>query len=58
VFNPTHDIRTLLGATGRLRDGAELDIPGPAFLRNVLMHKIDKTQIGALLREFGLVTGG
>jgi oleate hydratase len=42
-FNSTYHIRTLLRATGRLRDGKELDIPGPAFLRNLLMHKLDKT---------------
>ena len=57
VFNSTYDIRMLLSATGRLRDGKEIDIPGPAFLRNLLMNKLDKTQIGALLREFGLVGG-
>jgi oleate hydratase len=57
VFNSTYDIRTLLSAIGRLRDGKEIDVPGPAFLRNLLMNKLDKTQIGALLREFGLVTG-
>ncbi len=57
VFNSTYDIRMLLGAIGRLRDGKEIDIPGPAFLRSLLMNKLDKTQIGALLREFGLVTG-
>jgi len=57
VFNSTYDIRSLLGATGRLRDGKELDIPGPEFLRNLLMNKLDQTQIGALLREYGLVTG-
>ena len=56
VFNSTYDIRMLLSATGRLRDGKELDIPGPAFVRNLLMKRLDKTQIGALLREFGLVT--
>ena len=55
VFNSTYDIRMLLSATGRLRDGKEIDIPGPAFLRNLLMNKLDKTQIGALLREFGIV---
>ena len=26
------------------------------FLRNLLMTRLDKTQIGALLREFKLVT--
>lgn len=45
VFNSTYDVRSLLAATGRLRDGKELDIPGPAFLRNLLMSKLDKTQI-------------
>lgn len=57
VFNSTYDIRTLLAATGRLRDGKEIDIPGPAFLRNMLMKKLDKTQIGVLLHEFKLVGG-
>ena len=57
VFNSTYDIRMLLAAAGRLRDGKELDIPGPAFVRNLLMEELDKTQIGALLREFKLVGG-
>ena len=56
VFNSTYDIRMLLSAIGRLRDGKEIDVPGPAFLRSLLMNKLDKTQIGALLREFGLIT--
>jgi len=55
VFNSTYDIRTLLAATSRLRDGKEINVPGPAFLRNLLMKKLDKTQIGLLLREFGIV---
>lgn len=57
VFNSTYDIRMLLSAIGRLRDGKEIVIPGPAFLRNLLMNKLDETQIGALLREYGLVGG-
>ena len=57
VFNSTYDIRMLLRATSRLRDGKEIDIPGPAFLRNLLMKRLDKTQIGVLLREFGIVAG-
>lgn len=57
VFSSTYDIRMLLSAIGRLRDGKEIDIPGPAFLRNLLMNKLDETQIGALLREYGLVGG-
>jgi oleate hydratase len=58
VFNSTYDIRMLLAASARLRDGKELDVPGPAFVRNLLMKELDKTQIGALLREFKLVGGG
>jgi oleate hydratase len=57
VFNSTYDIRMLLGAIGRLRDGKEINVPGPAFLRTLLMNKLDKTEIGALLRDFGLVKG-
>ncbi|MVZ96083.1 oleate hydratase [Sphingorhabdus sp. IMCC26285] len=57
VFNSTYDIRTLLSAVGRLRDGKEIDIPGPAFLRNLLIKKLDRTEIGALLHEFKLVGG-
>ena len=55
VFNSTYDIRMLLAASSCLRDGRELDIPGPAFVRHLLMKELDKTQIGALLREFKLV---
>ena len=56
VFNSTYDIRTLLAAIGPLRDGKGIDVPGPAFLRDLLMRKLDKTEIGALLHEFKLVT--
>jgi oleate hydratase len=56
VFNSTYDIRTMLAATGRLRDGAELDIPGPAFIRKLLLHKLDGTEVGELLEEFHLLS--
>lgn len=55
VFNSTYDIRSLLAATGRLRDGEEFKIPGPAFLRKLLLNRIESTQIGALLKEFHLI---
>jgi oleate hydratase len=55
VFNSTYDVRMLLAAAGRLRDGKELDLPGPAFVQNLLMKELDKTQIGALLRGSKLV---
>ena len=56
VFNSTYDIRCLLAATGRLRDGEEIDIPGPKFLRHLLLNKLDNTQIGSLLKEYKILT--
>ncbi|MFE0458585.1 oleate hydratase, partial [Kitasatospora sp. NPDC058965] len=58
VFNSTYDIRTLLAAAGCLRDGAELDLPGPAFVRNRLLHRLEATEVGELLEEFGLLKDG
>ncbi|MFF2623209.1 oleate hydratase [Oerskovia jenensis] len=55
VFNSTYDVRKLLAATTRLRDGEELHIPGPGLLRNRLLRRIDATEIGELLSEFGLL---
>lgn len=54
VFNSTYDLRFLLKATTRLRDGAAVDIPGPNFLKGRLVDKVDTTQIGELLTDFGL----
>ena len=55
VFGSTYDVRTLLKATSRLRDGEEVDLPGPRFLRERLLKRLDGTQIGELLTDFGLV---
>lgn len=55
VFNSTYDIRTLLAATGRLRDGKAFRIPGPAFLRRLLLDRIEDTQIDELLRRYHLI---
>ena len=57
VFNSTYDIRKLLFATSRLRDGAELPLPGPDFVRNRIVRKLDQSEIGELLTEFGLIAG-
>ncbi|MDR2986862.1 MAG: oleate hydratase, partial [Nocardiopsaceae bacterium] len=51
VFGSTYDVRSLLAATGRLRDGKELQLPGPAFLQKWLVGKLDQTEIGELLAE-------
>lgn len=56
VFNSTYDIRTLLAAIGPLRDAKPIDLPGPAFLRRLLLDKLDATEIGELLRQFHLVS--
>ncbi|MFD6178472.1 MULTISPECIES: oleate hydratase [unclassified Isoptericola] len=55
VFGSTYDVRTLLKATSRLRDGEEVDLPGPRFLRERLLRRLDGTQIGELLTDFGLI---
>lgn len=56
VFNSTYDIRKLLAAAGRLRDGKELTIPGPAFVKKLLLAKLEGSQIAALLKEFHLIS--
>lgn len=55
VFNSTYDIRTLLAAASRLRDGEELRLPLPGIIRSKLLRKIDSTEIGGLLEESGLL---
>jgi oleate hydratase len=55
VFDSTYDIRRLLAATTRLRDGQQLRVPGPEFVRKRLHKKLDNTEIGDLLTEFGLI---
>ncbi|MCA1458922.1 oleate hydratase [Bradyrhizobium sp. BRP22] len=52
VFNSTYDVRKLLAAIGRLRDGKEIQMPGPAFLRKSLLKKIEATELGELLNEY------
>lgn len=55
VFGSTYDVRWLLNATSRLRDGAEVGLPGPKFLRERLFAKLDGTQIGELLTDYALI---
>ncbi|WP_375481327.1 oleate hydratase [uncultured Mycobacterium sp.] len=56
VFNSTYDIRKLLAATSRLRDGDQLRLPGPEFIRKRLIQKLENTEIGQLLTEFDLIS--
>lgn len=55
VYNSTFDIRKLLSAVGRLRDGAELDLPGPKFIQKLLLKKFDDTEVTDLLRDYHLI---
>jgi oleate hydratase len=55
VFNSTYDLRFLMKAATRLRDGAAVDLPGPNFLTGHLVNKLDTTELGELLTDFGLL---
>ncbi|WP_127791925.1 oleate hydratase [Agromyces sp. LHK192] len=55
VFGSTYDVRALLKATSRLRDGAAVDLPGPKFLRERLYRRLDGTEVGELLTDFKLI---
>ncbi|MGV8973422.1 MAG: oleate hydratase [Rhodoglobus sp.] len=54
VVNSTYDVRKLLAATSRLRDGKELEIPGPG--QQQVMKRIANTQISQMLTEYGLIS--
>lgn len=56
VFNSTYDVRSLLAAVSQVRDRKEIGIPGPAILRNLLLKKLNATEIGDLLKEFHLIS--
>jgi len=55
VFNSTYDVRKLLAAMSRLRDGEELNLPVPGFVQKRIIKKLETTEIGELLKEFGLI---
>ncbi|GIG24580.1 oleate hydratase [Cellulomonas denverensis] len=55
VFGSTYDIRALLAATSRLRDGEEVKVPGGHLGRRFVEHKVDDSQIGELLHQFRLL---
>ncbi len=55
VFGSTYDVRHLLNATSRMRDGAEVDLPGPHFLRDRVYDKFQGNEVGKLLAEYNLL---
>ncbi|MFF0610928.1 oleate hydratase [Nocardia tengchongensis] len=55
VFNSTYDIRTLLTAMTRLRDGDPIDLPGPELLWRGLAKRLGNNEIGELLTQYGII---
>ena len=55
VFGSTYDVRSLLAATSRLRDGEEISVPGPPLLRKWLTGKVEDNEIGQLLKDNHLI---
>lgn len=55
VYGSTYDVRELLNATARLRDGAETELPGPHFLREKLYGKLQDNEVGKLLAEYKII---
>lgn len=55
VFASTYDVRFLLNATARLRDGRKLSLPLPKFAERKLLAKLDATVVGDLLRRYGVI---
>lgn len=58
VFNSTYDVRSLLAAATHLRDGEAVELPGPEPLRRWLTGRLDRTEVGDLLTEAGLLPDG
>ena len=57
TFASTYDIRELLKATSRLRDGEEVDLPGGSLTKKLFSRTFGGTQIGALLAEYHVIDG-
>lgn len=55
VFNSTYDVRWMLDATSRLRDGKPLDLPIGALGQRLLAEKLLPTEIGKLLLQYKLL---
>lgn len=58
TFNSTYDVRELLAATVRLRDGEPLELPGGLLgskALEFLTGKLEKNQLGHLLKEYGVL---
>ena len=54
VFGSTYDVRSLLTATTRLRDGAPV-VTGPRFAQPWMKTKVTKNEVGELLTKYGVI---
>ena len=55
TWGSTYDVRVLLDALTRLRDGEKVRIPGPEPLRKRLRRRLEDGEIGELLEEYGVM---
>ncbi|HIW29221.1 MAG TPA: oleate hydratase [Candidatus Luteococcus avicola] len=55
TWGSTYDVRDLLEASVRMRDGEKVQMPGPAALRRYLRGRLEHGEIGHLLEEHGLI---
>ncbi|MVU75779.1 oleate hydratase [Nocardia sp. ET3-3] len=55
VFDSTYDVRTLLAAMARLRDGDPVTLPGPDLLWRGLAKRLGNNEIGELLTQYGVI---
>ncbi|WP_405490079.1 oleate hydratase [Nocardia sp. NBC_00511] len=55
VFNSTYDVRSLLAAMTRLRDGDPVSLPGPDLLWRGLAQRLGNNEIGELLTQYGVL---
>ncbi|GIJ92547.1 hypothetical protein Asppvi_001825 [Aspergillus pseudoviridinutans] len=55
VFSSTYDLRKLLVAANKLRDGKEIDLHLPHAIKQLLLEKLERNEIGALLQEYHLI---
>ena len=62
VFNSVYDVRVLMQSTKKLMDGrrlTDMKLPLPKFITKpvirAILKKVDKTEIGTLLRRYDMV---
>lgn len=51
VFSSTYDVRKMLAAMSRMRDGQKLKVPGPSFMSKRIERKLKKSRSGCCSRS-------